>query len=255
MILDFNKPERISKIISSLGLRSRRDAEKLIDEGRITLNGEKIMLPGTKATLSKDVIAIDGKIVEAAAGERKYDYYLLNKPKGYLTTCRDPFSRKTIFDLLDLDGHYFPVGRLDLDSRGLVLITNDGLLCELIIHPRNEIKKTYVITIDVELDAGAIDELKRGVVFENETYRAFNIEKKSDGVYKVELTEGKKREIRRMMEAVGRRVLDLFRVAIGPLSVEGIKEGCYRKLGEDEVKALKKYTGYEKAVKMIKEKI
>ena len=252
MILYPEKPERISKILSSCSICSRREAERLISEGRIALNGETVTEPGTKAVIATDKISLDGALMNLNADGGNYGYYLLNKPRGYLTTCDDPFGRKTIFDLIELDGHYFPAGRLDLDSRGLVLITNDGLLCGLITHPRNMVKKIYTVSVDRSLSEAALDNIRAGILFEGERYRALGIaldkELKNGGaVYEIILNEGKKREIRQMMKAVGARVTDLFRVSIANLSVEGIDEGTYRKITPRELEELKKLTGYEKA--------
>lgn len=260
MNLSKNEPERISKIMSTCGHCSRREAERLIFEGRISVNGQTIYEPGTKILPGVDILSKDGKELKTNFENNRRRYFLLNKPCGYLTTCKDEFSRQTIFDIIKLDGHYFPVGRLDLDSRGLVLITNDGIMCDLIIHPRNRIKKIYIVKASRMLSREELEKLKQGVKFEEDTYRADDIvayngeeykeiyEEPSFGefVYKIVLTEGKKREIRRMMKAIKARVIDLFRVSIGPLSIAGIAEGKYRELNETEIDLLKKHVNYEK---------
>ncbi len=260
MILYPERAERISKIMSGCSICSRREAERLISEGRITLNGCVVSEPGTKAVAGRDKICLDGAELDLkAGGGGGYGYYLLNKPCGYLTTCSDPFGRKTIFDLIELDGHYFPAGRLDLNSRGLVFITNDGLLCDLIIHPRNRIEKVYMVKIGRPLDQQEEKLLENGVEFEGESYRALKVSadkryKNGDTVYKVVLNEGKKREIRYMFKALGVAVKDLFRVRIANLSVEGVKEGSYRALTEGEIRELKEITGYEKESEKSKRK-
>lgn len=252
MILYPEKPERISKILSSCSICSRREAERLISEGRIALNGETVTEPGTKAVIANDKISLDGVVLNLNEGGGNYGYYLLNKPCGYLTTCADPFGRRTIFDLISLDGHYFPAGRLDLDSRGLVLITNDGLLCGLITHPRNMIEKKYMVSVDRSLSESALEKITAGILFEGERYRALKISmdkklKNGGAVYEIILNEGKKREIRQLMKASDARVTDLFRVSIANLSVSGIAEGSHRKVTPQELEELKKLTGYEKA--------
>lgn len=252
MILYPEKPERISKILSSCSICSRREAERLISEGRIALNGETVTEPGTKAVIASDKISLDGVVLNLIEDRENYGYYLLNKPCGYLTTCDDPFGRKTIFDLIELAGHYFPAGRLDLNSRGLVLITNDGLLCGLITHPRNMVEKKYMVSVSPRLEESDLKKIRAGIEFEGERYRARRIaldkELKNGGaVYEIILNEGKKREIRQMIKAVGARVNDLFRVSIANLSVSGIAEGSYRKVTPPELVELKKLTGYEKA--------
>lgn len=250
MILYPEKPERISKILSACSVCSRREAERLIAEGRIALNGVTVVEQGARAVLATDAISLDGSVLDLkSGGGTGFRYYLLNKPRGFLTTCSDPFGRRTIFDLIRLDGHYYPAGRLDMDSRGLVLITNDGLLCGLVTHPRNMVVKKYRVTVSRELAAAEISAVKSGVEFEGEIYRALEaalIEKKNGGraVYEIKLNEGKKREIRQMIKALGARVIDLFRTAIANLTVDGIPEGKYREITGAELIELKKITGY-----------
>ena len=249
MILYPDKPERISKIFSVCSICSRRETERLIKEGRISLNGATVVEAGTKAVIGRDKIYKDGILLNLKTGGSKdgFEYYILNKPAGYLTTCDDPFGRKTIFDLLSVKGHFFPAGRLDLNSRGLVLITNDGLLCGLVTHPGNMIEKEYIVTINADLSGAEIKKLETGITYENETYRALKISKIQSRVYKIILNEGKKREIRQMIKACKARVEDLFRVKIANLSVAGLKEGASRKINPAELSELKKLTGYEKA--------
>ncbi len=249
MILYPDKPERISKIFSVCSICSRRETERLIKEGRISLNGATVIEAGTKALIGRDKIYMDGVLLnlKTGGGAEGFEYYILNKPAGYLTTCDDPFGRKTIFDLLSVKKHFFPAGRLDLNSRGLVLITNDGLLCGLVTHPGNMIEKEYMVTINPELSDADIKKLEAGITYENETYRALKISKIKNRVYKIILNEGKKREIRQMIKACKARVEDLFRVKIANLSVAGLKEGASRKITPAELSELKKLTGYEKA--------
>ncbi len=246
------KAERISKILSVCSICSRREAEKLIAQGRILLNGAPVIEQGAKAVIGLDKIYIDGVLLTGGrylkgVSERRFGYYILNKPPGYLCTCKDPFGRRTIFDLLDLKGRFFPAGRLDLESRGLVFITDDGLLCSLITHPRNMILKTYEVTLNKNLNADSIKRLQTGILYEGVAYRALKVEKKNDRVYIFILNEGKKREIRQMIKACGAEVEDLFRTAIANLSVAGLKEGESRKLDAAELAELKKTAGYEKA--------
>ena len=270
--------ERIAKILSNFGVCSRRAAEKLIGEGRVSLNGSVVLEVGSKADTGTDIIAVDGEQVATDRSKRtkEYRYLLFNKPPGLITTCSDPFGRKTIFDALKLTGRFFPVGRLDCDSRGLIIITNDGAMCDLILHPRNGIEKTYIVRVSHALTSQMSEALIKGVDFKGESYRAESVERISESelekidsktktpvpariknlkkkglndpeggaLYKVVLSEGKKREIRRMMIALGSRVLDLYRIAIGPLSVKGIDEGSYRDISSDELKKLKEIIGY-----------
>ncbi len=248
MILYPDKPERISKILSACSICSRRETERLIKEGRISVNGVTVTEAGAKAVINSDKICKNGVILNLkAGGQEGFEYYILNKPPGYLTTCSDPFGRKTIFDLMSVKGHFFPAGRLDLNSRGLVLVTNDGLLCGLVTHPGNMIEKEYIITINAELSGAQIKKLETGIIYENETYRALKINKIKDRMYRIILNEGKKREIRQMIKACGARVEDLFRVKIANLSIARLKEGASRKITPAELSELKAITGYDKA--------
>ncbi len=253
--------ERITKIMSGYGHCSRREAERLIADGRISVNGRVVLEQGTKITPGKDRLCLDGKELATAPENREFKYYLLNKPAGYLTTCKDPFKRPTIFDIIKVEGHFFPVGRLDLNSRGLLLITNDGAMCDLIIHPSNEVKKIYRVLVSNRISDPQMMSLRSGVEYEGETYRAENIEKIGDDqfyagergvLYQIELIEGKKREIRQMFRALGVRVIDLFRISVGPLRVEGIAEGGFREIASAELAELKKYVGYDEAKKIKK---
>ncbi|HNY11737.1 MAG TPA: pseudouridine synthase [Candidatus Wallbacteria bacterium] len=250
--------ERITKIMSGSGHCSRREAERLIADGRISVNGKTVREQGTRIVPGKDKLFLDGKELEITYESRIFKYFLLNKPAGYLTTCKDPFKRRTIFDIIKVEGHFFPVGRLDLNSRGLLLITNDGAMCDLIIHPSNEVKKTYRVLASKLISDSRMLMLKSGIEYEGEIYRAENIEIIGENrfhagergvLYQIELIEGKKREIRQMFKALGVRVIDLERISVGPLTIEGISEGEFRELSPAELKELKKYVGYDEAIK------
>lgn len=246
--------ERITKVLSNVGYCSRREAERLIAEGRIAVNDAVVTEQGVRVTPGKDTISVDGSDVDITGAAGKKKYFLLNKPAGYITTCDDPFKRPTIFDLMKLDGHFYPVGRLDLDSRGLLIVTNDGDLCDRITHPKNEVAKVYRVVASKHLGADDLLAMTKGVEYEGVRYRARSVKalaaietpgNRGGAAYEVTLAEGKKREIRQMFRALGARVIDLQRIAIGPIRIDGLAEGKYRELTPLELSALRAAAGYD----------
>ena len=231
---------RINKFLAEQGIASRRKSDELIAEGRVRLNG-KAAKAGDDVKPS-DTVELDGKILSHKV---KYEYYLLNKPKGCVCTVSDEKDRKTVMSLLPAGaGRVFPVGRLDYDTEGLLILTNDGDLAFRLTSPKNEIPKTYLVRVEgivtdqqlnrlragVEIERGIITKkCKVNVVETNKTYTKMH----------VVLTEGKTREIRRMFEAVGKKVDFLKRIKIGELTLSGLDRGAVRKLSAEEVFYLK----------------
>ena len=231
---------RINKFLEEQGIASRRKSDELIAEGRVRLNG-KAAKAGDDVKPS-DTVELDGKILSHKV---KYEYYLLNKPKGCVCTVSDEKDRKTVMSLLPAGaGRVFPVGRLDYDTEGLLILTNDGDLAFRLTSPKNEIPKTYLVRVEgivtdqqlnrlragVEIERGIITKkCKVNVVETNKTYTKMH----------VVLTEGKNREIRRMFEAVGKNVDFLKRIKIGELTLSGLDRGAVRKLSAEEVFYLK----------------
>lgn len=241
--------ERLQKIISQAGAASRREAERLILAGRVTLNGQVVTELGVQAEAGKDAIAIDGKPLKKQVPKV---YFLLNKPKGYISAVKDDRGRKTVVDLLsDVDEYIYPVGRLDYDTEGLLLLTNDGELMNGLLHPRYEIKKTYEARVLGVASDRDIRQLRKGVLLEDGMTApavAQLVDKAEDGrTSRVQLTihEGRNRQVRRMMQAVGHRVLDLRRTVFAGLTLRGVKLGSYRSLTLEEVSALKKLAGID----------
>ena len=241
--------ERLQKIISQAGAASRREAERLILAGRVALNGEIVTELGVQADADKDVIAIDGKPLKRRVPKL---YFLLNKPKGYISAVKDDRGRKTVVDLLaDVNEYIYPVGRLDYDTEGLLLLTNDGELMNGLLHPRYEIKKTYEARVLGVVSDSNIRQLRKGILLEDgitAPAAARLVEKAEDnGTSKVQLTihEGRNRQVRRMMQAVGHRVIELKRTVFAGLTLRGIKLGSYRSLTSEEVSALKKLAGID----------
>ena len=239
--------ERLQKIISRAGAASRREAERLILAGRVTLNGRVVTELGTQADEAQDVIAVDG--VNISAPKEKV-YFLLNKPKRCISAVRDDRGRRTVIDLLpEVQEYIYPVGRLDYDTEGLLLLTNDGDLMNGLLHPRYEIEKTYIAKAQGMVTGEDIKKLCRGIMLEDgmtAPARAKFLERADNGSWcRVQLTihEGRNRQVRRMLQAIGHRVQELKRVAFAGLTLEGVPRGGYRSLTGEEVARLKKIAG------------
>lgn len=236
--------ERLQKIISRAGITSRRHAEEMILEGRVSVNGRIIRELGTKADPEKDHIKVDGKLINP---KQTKTYILLNKPKGYITSLRDTEGRPTVIDLIrNVKTRVYPVGRLDYDTEGLLLLTNDGDLAHAIMHPRKEVSKTYQVKIKGILEDRDIEKLRRGIKIEGGLTAPADVKKlrRTNQNSWIEMTihEGRKRQIRRMLERIGHPVLKLKRVRIGFLDLKGLETGKYRYLTTEEVSRLKALT-------------
>lgn len=228
---------RINKYIAECGVTSRRNADVLIYEGRVKLNGKTITTPGININEENDSVAIDGKTIKLP---NRFTYILFNKPKGCVTTVKDDKGRKTIFDFIDVNKRVFPVGRLDYDSEGLLILTNDGDLSFRLTHPSNEIPKTYSVKIEGTISDQEIAKLRGTVKLpgggESHHAKIKRIEEK-DGNTKLQVTiyEGKNRQIRKMFESINKNVIFLKRTAIGDFKLGGISRGSWRYLTDNEV--------------------
>ncbi|RPJ72447.1 MAG: rRNA pseudouridine synthase [Acidobacteria bacterium] len=238
--------ERLQKILSGAGVASRRAAERLIVEGRVSVNGTVVRELGTKADPDVDDVRVDGRGIKRATRRL---YFLLNKPRGYVTTRSDPEGRRTVLDLLSgVHDYVFPVGRLDYDSEGLLLLTNDGELAAQLTHPSHEVPREYHARIRGVPDAHAIRRLAQGIVLDGRRTAPAVIrlveqglgEDGSQALLSLTLHEGRTRQVRRMCEAVGHPVVRLRRVRIGPISDPALPLGAYRPLMPREIAALKK---------------
>lgn len=232
--------ERLQKIIATAGITSRRRAEELITQGRVSVNNVVITKLGEKADAGKDTIRIDGKTI--SIGKTKY-YIALNKPAGFVTTLHDPQNRPTVVDLLsDVPERVYPVGRLDYDSKGLLLLTNDGDFAQKVQHPRFQQPKIYKVKIQGHLSREDLIRLGKGIKLPDSVFKPENlrIEKINDRSCWLQLTlrEGKNRIIRRGFEAAGYRVAILMRESIGDLRLGNLKEGSWRHLTKKEVDQL-----------------
>lgn len=231
--------ERLQKIIAGSGYCSRRKAEELILEGKVFVNGEKVTSLGTKASYS-DQITVSGHDLKKEVKE----YILLYKPRGVVTTTSDEKGRKTVMDLIDTPNRLYPVGRLDYDTSGLLILTNDGELTNLLIHPRNNIEKVYIAKVEGAVNPLDIKKMAKGVIIDGKkTARAKAKIKKIDKRHNtslIELTihEGKNHQVKKMFEAVGYKVIKLKREKFAGLTLNGLSSGEYRHLSIKEVKTL-----------------
>jgi len=232
--------ERLQKIISAAGIDSRRHAEAMITAGRVSVNGEIVSRLGTQADPQKDVIRIDGKIISI---ENPSCYIALYKPAGYVTTLSDPQKRPTIVDLVrDLPERVYPVGRLDYDSAGLLLLTNDGAFAQKISHPGFQVPKTYRVKIAGRISPDQLKEIGKGIPLPDCVFKPDNLklEKTNDKSTWISLTlhEGKNRIIRRGFESAGYIVTRLVRTSIGSITLSGLSEGSWRSLSAREIQQL-----------------
>ena len=226
--------ERLQKILSARGVASRRAAEKLIEEGRVTVNG-MVALLGQTADPDTDEIMLDGKPLPSSS---EYVYILLHKPRGYVTTLSDEKGRKTAAELVaDCGIRVYPVGRLDMDSEGLLLFTNDGEFANRLMHPKHEVQKTYLTWVEGFSEA-SIEKLKQPIMLDGYCIRPPKVRVVKPGLLEITIHEGRNRQVRRMCEAAGMRVSRLKRTREGDLLLSDLPLGKWRYLTEEEVKRL-----------------
>jgi 23S rRNA pseudouridine2605 synthase len=230
---------RINKYIASAGVCSRRGADELIAQGRVKVNGAVLKEPGYDVQAG-DLVQVDGRYIE---GSEKLVYYALNKPAGYVTTTSDEHDRPTVLDLMtEVDVRVFPVGRLDYETTGLLIMTNDGALANHITHPSKKVFKTYVADIDGEISLAQAERLRKGVDIGGYTTRPARVEiikQASVSRVRISISEGRNRQVRRMFAALGFNVIYLQRVSIGNVMLGHLHEGHYRRLSAEEVDYLK----------------
>ena len=235
--------ERIQKVMAQQGVCSRRAAEQLIEQGRVKINGRPVSL-GDRMDPARDVLSVDGRRVYVPRRTEKY-YYMLNKPRGYITTTSDERGRKTVMELLtDVPVRVYPVGRLDKDSEGLLLLTNDGEFANLLMHPSHGVSKLYRVTVRPRATEEQLIALTDGVVLDDGTKTLPAVihvvtDEPERTVLEMTIREGKNRQIRRMCEAVGLDVIRLRRSALGAVRLGMLKPGQYRALTQAEVNALR----------------
>ena len=236
---------RLNRFLAKAGIASRRKCDELIRSGRVKLNGIRVTSPAEYVDLWKDRVTFDGKDISYSA---EPIYIVLNKAQGYITTAWDTHNRKTVFDLIDgIEGRIFSVGRLDLDTEGVLLLTNDGQLAFRLMHPRYEISKTYEALVEGIPDSKSLKRLSSGVVLDGKktSPAAVRIKRKAgaDAVLEIAIHQGQKRQIKRMCQKVGHPVVELRRTNFGGISAVGLASGKWRHLKSIEVEALKSSAG------------
>ena len=231
--------ERLQKVIAKARICSRRKAEELIARGRVRVNGEVVTEPGTKVS-GKDTVEVNGKVLE----REENVYYVLYKPKGTICSVKDDKGRPTVMDLLPADKRIYPVGRLDYDTSGVLLVTNDGDFTNRMIHPRYHVPKTYVVNLQGMLEPEDIKRLKKGLETKDETYQPARVKiiqkdyTRERMIIELTILEGKNHQVKKMMEALGAQVRRLHRKSFGPVTADDMKPGQFRPLKPYERKEL-----------------
>ncbi len=232
---------RLQKYMAEAGIASRRKAEELILEGKVKVNGKIVDELGIKIVPNKDIVEYNGKKVVL---EKEYVYILLNKPIGYVTTVKDQFNRDSILDLVKTNKRIVPVGRLDMYTSGAIILTNDGDFVYKVTHPKHEIEKTYTVTIKGIVKNNEVEELKKGVKIEDYITKPAKVkilktdEEKNVSRLEITIHEGKNRQVRKMCEAIGHKVLALHRSKIAGIGVKDLELGKWRYLTKNEVKKI-----------------
>jgi len=234
-----NKLMRLNKYLAHSGVASRRESDRLIQEGMVTINGQVVINPAAQV-VNNDEVNFDGRIVSPPKGTI---VYMLNKPKNVITTTRDTHGRKTVLDFVPSQRRLFPIGRLDKDTTGLILITDNGELANYLMHPKNKIPRFYKIEIEGRLSQKEIAKVKKGVFIGDGEFGRGMIEKqttnKTHSTIQIKLQEGKKREVRRIFNFLGKKVYSLHRYQIGNLRIRNLPMGQFRELDEKETMKLR----------------
>ena len=244
--IPINGPVRLQKLLSAAGVASRRTAEQLIADGRVTVNGNTVREAGTRADPACDDVRVDGRRVARNVRPR---YVLLHKPRGYVTTRSDPHRRKTVLDLVpDVREYVYPVGRLDYDSEGLLLLTNDGALAAVLTHPRHGVPRVYEATVRGVPSDARLRRLASGVEIDGRSTVAAEVRmlhagasgRRDESLVRIVIREGRNRQVRRMFDAIGHPVRRLRRTRLGPISLRGLRPGAARDLTPAEIGALRR---------------
>ncbi|MBS4536241.1 rRNA pseudouridine synthase [Clostridium sp. D2Q-14] len=235
---------RLQKFMAKSGVASRRKSEKIILEGKVEVNGKIIKELGYKINVNKDIIKVNGKKIEM---EKEKKYIIINKPVGYVTTVSDQFNRKTVMDLIpNINLRLYPVGRLDYDTSGLLLLTNDGDLAYKLTHPSHEINKTYIAKVKGIPSKDELNKFRNGLNIENYLTSKAEIEilnkNNNSSILKIVIHEGKNRQVRKMCDKINHPIIKLKRICIGDIKLGDLKEGEYRDLNSKEINYFKKYS-------------
>lgn len=228
--------QRLSKVLAAAGVASRRACEALIFEGRASVNGEICRTPQTLVSLDKDRIVVDGQAIRRP---EKKKYFILNKPRGYLCSSRGRTRERLVVDLFDrVPERLFTVGRLDRDTQGLIIVTNDGYFAQDVIHPSSNVEKEYLVKVNQEITAEHLEIIAKGCMVEDAFCKPTRVKKVRKGTVKVTVKEGKKREVRKLVERAKLTIRELTRIRIGGLLLGGLPEGHYRPLTAHEMDLL-----------------
>lgn len=231
--------ERVQKVLAAAGVASRRKVEEMVREGRVLINGKPARV-GQRLRPDSDEVEVDGTRIGLHS---HFVYYLLNKPRGVVSTAADPQGRPTVLDGLPAIPRVFPAGRLDINTEGLILLTNDGYLTHRISHPSSRCEKDYLVAVDGSPSPGALRALREGVELDDGMSAPAKVSVQGSGLLRMVLTEGRNRQVRRMCEAVGHPVKRLVRTRIGPISVGRLRPGEWRELSKEEIRKLERSAG------------
>lgn len=241
---------RLDKFLSNNGYVSRRGVKQFLKSNNLTINGKRVRESGVRIDPSKDKILINNQSFK----NTEFVYFLLNKPKGIVSTASDEFGRKNVTELIDTDKRIYPVGRLDKNTHGLIILTNDGELTQKLTHPSFHVSKKYILQIRGKVSDEKIKKLEKGVMISDGITSQANVkrlkEQESSTILEMEIFEGRYRQIRRMCDAIYLDLLDLKRIKFGPIKDEKLKEGKYRKLTKKEIELLRKATSQNEQDKM-----
>lgn len=233
--------ERLQKYIARCGIASRRKAEELILEGQVKVNGKIVIELGTKIDTTKDTVTVNNKKISEV---KEYVYIKLNKPVGYVTTVKDQFNRNTVVDLINIKERIYPIGRLDYNTSGLLLLTNDGNLANKLLHPKYFIYKTYIAEVQGQIVNDSLNKLKTGIVIDNYKTAPAKVRllKYDDNrsLVQISIHEGKNRQVRKMFEAVGHTVKSLKRISFGEINLGDLELGAWKYLSNEEIEFLKR---------------
>jgi 23S rRNA pseudouridine2605 synthase len=231
---------RLNKYLSEAGICSRRTADEMIKDGRIQVNGKSVTELGIKVSPNIDVISIDGEIIRKA----KPVYYLFHKPAGYITTLKDEKNRKTIFDIIKVKQRVFPIGRLDRDTTGVLLLTNDGDFANLLTHPKNQVPREYIATLDKEVLASRFDRIKNVNLEDGEVrIESLNVLKSNPYKVKIVLKEGRNKVVKRIFAKLGYEVKKLHRTNYAGFTIENLPRGAVKKIHYSKIEELIKHYG------------
>ncbi|MGE5474072.1 MAG: pseudouridine synthase [Ignavibacteriales bacterium] len=235
-----NEEIRLQKYLADCGVASRRKSEEFILQGKVKVNEKVVVELGTKVIPGKDKVCVDGKVIEQRNGNI---YIMLNKPEGYITTAREQFNRPFVMDLLtDIKERVFPVGRLDMDTSGLIILTNDGDFSYKVTHPKHKINKTYIAEVKGFPDSAEMSKFKRGLKIEDYTTAPAEIKlvakKKSSSIVEIVIHEGKNRQVKKMCEAIGHNVIALQRTALGQLELGNLPLGKWKYLAKKDIEKI-----------------